>query len=234
LPPPVAINGIPPPIMVRVNRRAKRLSVKVRPPDGTVELVLPEAGARAAGLAFLATQADWIARQRARLPQPVRFAVGAEIPFRGQPHLLTHDQARRGVVQAISGEDGRPALRVSGPEAHFARRLTDWLKAQARADLTAAVDRYADIVGCPRGKISIRDTRSQWGSCSARGALSFSWRLILAPGEVAAYVAAHETAHLRHRNHGPAFWQLVDELCPDQREQRAWLRQNGKELHRFN
>jgi predicted metal-dependent hydrolase len=219
---------------VRVNRRARRLLLKVRAPEGTVELTLPRASMRAAGLAFLAEHSDWIAGQRARLPDMVTLADGIMLPLRGRPHRVRHEPAGRGIVTAVETGDDAPLLLVRGRKAHLGRRLRDWLKAEARADLTAAVDHYAASIGAERGRISIRDTRSQWGSCSARGSLSFSWRLVLAPIPVAAYVAAHECAHLRHRDHGDDFWRLVAELCPDFQKQRRWLRENGQYLHRFS
>lgn len=229
----LSVDGIPPPVRVRVNRRAKRLSVKVRAPEGTVELVLPAQNALNDGIVFLRDQTDWIARRRACLPALVPFAPGAVIPFRDQPHLLSHEPGGRGVVARETPEDGRAALRVRGAETHFARRLTDWLKARAREDLSAAADHFAALADVKRGKISIRDTRGQWGSCSARGTLSFSWRLILAPPAVASYVAAHEVAHLRQRNHSPEFWRLVATLCPDHAAQRRWLSDHGTGLHRY-
>lgn len=229
----LSVDGIPPPVRVRVNRRAKRLSVKVRAPEGTVELILPAQKALPDGVAFLRQQTDWIAKRRARLPALVPFTPGTVIPFRDQPHLLLHEPGGRGVVSHEALDGGEAALRVRGAEAHFARRLTDWLKARSREDLSAAADHYANLANLQRGKITIRDTRGQWGSCSARGGLSFSWRLVLAPPTVAAYVAAHEVAHLKQRNHSPDFWALVATLCPDYQIQRRWLNDHGSALHRY-
>ncbi|MEL7679488.1 SprT family zinc-dependent metalloprotease, partial [Elizabethkingia meningoseptica] len=94
-------------------------------------------------------------------------------------------------------------------------RVEAWLRREARADLASEVARLAPGVDRPPGRIGVRDTRSRWGSCSADGNLSFSWRLILAPPPVLAYVAAHELAHLIERNHGPRFWALVARLGGD-------------------
>jgi predicted metal-dependent hydrolase len=82
-------------------------------------------------------------------------------------------------------------------------------------------------------RLSLRDTRSRWGSCSSRGGLSYSWRLILAPPDVLDYVAAHEVAHLAEMNHSPAFWALVARLCPGYQAPRGWLRREGAGLHRY-
>jgi len=80
-------------------------------------------------------------------------------------------------------------------------------------------------------RLTIRDQKSRWGSCSASGALSYSWRLVLAPPSVLDYVAAHEVAHLREMNHGPKFWRLVLTHCAHSRQAKEWLKRNGRELH---
>jgi len=126
-----------------------------------------------------------------------------------------------------------PTLRVSGEPAHAPRRLADWLKAEARADLSERVAHHADVLGVAPKRISVRDQSTRWGSCSCTGSLSFSWRLIFAPGFVLDYVAAHEVAHLREMNHGPRFWRLVRDTMPEMNAARRWLREYGAELHRF-
>ncbi|RMD90830.1 MAG: M48 family peptidase, partial [Alphaproteobacteria bacterium] len=104
---------------------------------------------------------------------------------------------------------------------------------QAREALAAACDRHAARLGRRYGRLSLRDTRSRWGSCSAEGNLNFSWRLVMAPPEVLDYVAAHEVAHLAEMNHSPAFWALVERLFPAHEAPRRWLRENGASLHRY-
>ena len=106
-------------------------------------------------------------------------------------------------------------------------------KVVARNALAAASDRYAAQAGCTYTRLTIRDTRSRWGSCSSAGALMYAWRLIMAPPAVLDYVAAHEVAHLREMNHAPAFWAIVARLCPDYENHRRWLRENGDQLHRI-
>jgi predicted metal-dependent hydrolase len=126
-----------------------------------------------------------------------------------------------------------PRICVSGGEAHGSRRLSDWLRAEAKADLAARVAHHAANLGVQPKRISIRDQSSRWGSCSTTGTISFSWRLIFAPSYVLDYVAAHEVAHLREMNHGPRFWRLVRDTMPDVQKARNWLKQKGTELHRF-
>jgi predicted metal-dependent hydrolase len=126
-----------------------------------------------------------------------------------------------------------PRICVSGGEQHGPRRLADWLRTQAKTDLTQRAHYHAANLGCQPKRISVRDQSTRWGSCSTTGTISFSWRLIFAPNYVLDYVAAHEAAHLREMNHGPRFWRLVKNTMPDMQKARAWLKQNGAELHRF-
>jgi len=134
--------------------------------------------------------------------------------------------ARRGAAL----RDGR--LEVPDDPARVGARVRAFLKEQARGRLVAASERHATALGCDFGRITLRDTRSRWGSCSSRGDLMYSWRLVMAPPEVLDYVAAHEVAHLAEMNHSPAFWALVGQLCPGHRAPRAWLRAHGTLLHR--
>jgi predicted metal-dependent hydrolase len=126
-----------------------------------------------------------------------------------------------------------PRICVSGGDTHGPRRLFDWLRAQAKADLTRRTFHHAANLGCRPKRISVRDQSTRWGSCSTTGTISYSWRLIFAPDYVLDYVAAHEVAHLREMNHGPRFWRLVRETMPDMHKARSWLKHNGAELHRF-
>jgi predicted metal-dependent hydrolase len=97
--------------------------------------------------------------------------------------------------------------------------------------LVQASDHYAAKIGRRVTRVTLRDTRSRWGSCTAEGALMYSWRLIMAPPEVLRYVAAHEVAHLVEMNHSNRFWAVVEGLYPGWQTQRAWLRSHGGALH---
>ena len=104
---------------------------------------------------------------------------------------------------------------------------------QARSDLDACVTRHSATLGVKARSISLRDQTSRWGSCTAGGLLSFSWRLVLAPTHVLDYVAAHEVAHLAEMNHGPRFWKHVARCMPRLEEAKRWLRSHGADLHRY-
>jgi predicted metal-dependent hydrolase len=126
-----------------------------------------------------------------------------------------------------------PRLYVAGEDEHAPRRLLDWLKRQAHLDLKTRVAVHAKRLDLTPKRIFVRDQTTRWGSCSTSGALSFSWRLVLAPPFVLDYLAAHEVAHLGHMNHGPRFWGLVERTMPRHEEARSWLRKHGASLHRY-
>jgi predicted metal-dependent hydrolase len=121
-------------------------------------------------------------------------------------------------------------IRVRGDPIHLPRRVRDYLAAFARDELARRARPLAARIGHQITRVSVRDTRSRWGSCSAKGNLSFSWRLIFAPEEVVDYVVAHEVAHLAEMNHGPRFWRLVETLAPGNARQRRWLDRHRAEL----
>lgn len=214
-------------VAVRVNRRARRISLRVDPADGRVVLVLPASRARAEGLRFAQTKAAWLLARLADVPPRRPFVDGAVAPLLGRPHVVRHEPQGRG-VRVVDRE-----IRVAGRPEHMARRLKDWLKLEARRDLSARATALAERIGARVTRVTVRESRTRWGSCTRGGRLSFCWRLIFAPEHVIDYVVAHEVAHLRHMNHGPRFWKLVSELCPGHAEARAWLRAKGAHLHRY-
>ncbi|WP_321829944.1 SprT family zinc-dependent metalloprotease [Thalassovita sp.] len=217
-----------PPVEVHLRRsaQARRLSLRVSGLDAKVTLTLPNGVAERQGLAFAAEKAEWLRRQIASRPEVVDVGIGCELPIYGQPYQVLAGQGRRIVVRDQQ-------ILVPGNAETAGRRLAAFLKALAREQLAAASDRYAADLKRPYSRISLRDTRSRWGSCSSAGVLMYSWRLVMAPMEVLEYVAAHEVAHLRHMDHSAAFWRQVEELYGDYSAARGWLRENGSELHRY-
>jgi predicted metal-dependent hydrolase len=235
------------PVLVKKSFRAKRMTLRVSPTRRDVILTIPRhTGSRRAG-AFIEQHIDWLNRQIDDLPSPVPFVNGAIIPYEGEPHRLVFcgprqkDQRGQGVVtrQVINGvkkkrcETEVATLHILGAVEHAPRRLTDWLKKQAKQKITKQVDYHAGHLGLSYARLGIRDQTSRWGSCSSNKALSFSWRLIFAPPLVLGYVAAHEVAHLREMNHSACFWKLVARTMPEHDKARNWLRNNGQDLHRY-
>ncbi|NKB42785.1 MAG: DUF45 domain-containing protein [Alphaproteobacteria bacterium] len=208
--------------------RARRVSLRVDSINRCVVLVKPKRVSKRAAIAFATDKADWIADRLAEMVPPIPFADGVEIPILGEPYVIRHcPEARRGVWREAD------TLNVSGAADHLSRRVHDWFKAEARKVVSPIAHGYADVLGKTVVSISLRDTRSRWGSCSADGRLSFSWRLMMTPVNVLNYVVAHEVSHLCHLNHSARFWSTVDQLIEDRRTPTAWLKEHGGDVHRY-
>jgi predicted metal-dependent hydrolase len=217
------------PVAIRISPRARRLLLRVDPVARQVELVLPRGVAPAHGVRFLDAQRGWIAARLAALPAVVPFAEGAVVPVLGVPHMICREASATAAPVAIA--DGE--IRVTGDPAHLPRRVQDYLARLAARELAARARAFAADIDREIARVTVRDTRTRWGSCSAAGALSFSWRLVLAPEPVIAYVVAHEVAHLVEMNHGPRFWRLVRTLVPDTVAPRAWLKRHRNRLFSY-
>ncbi|GLK54946.1 putative metal-dependent hydrolase [Methylopila capsulata] len=221
-------------IAIRRNAQARRMTLRVRSAARDVTLTLPARTSLAAARDFVERHVGWIEQRLARLPEHVPFAHGEIIPLRGEPHRIVLKESVRGLVRVEPGLRGdTPILAVYGLAPHAARRLGDFLKREARDDLTEAVRRHAAALGVMVGRMTIKDTKSRWGSCSVAGDLAFSWRLILAPPYVLDYLAAHEVAHRKEMNHGPRYWAHVARIVPDYDRAEAWLKAHGATLHRY-
>ncbi|MEY4983460.1 MAG: hypothetical protein RIR62_1726, partial [Pseudomonadota bacterium] len=159
-------------------------------------------------------------------PQRAGIGHGAEVPVEGRL-LAIAPMTGRGV--RIAGD----SLLVGGDPATAGARVGAFLKALARERLVAASDRYAAMIGRQVTQVTLRDTRSRWGSCAHDGKLMYSWRLVMAPPSVLDYVAAHEVAHMVQMNHSPAYWAVVERLYPGWQAQRKWLHTEGQALHAY-
>jgi len=211
----------------RRSARARRVSLRIDPRDGAVVVTLPQRAGRPAGVALLMDHADWVTRRLAALPGAIAFEDGASVPVEGVEHRIRHMPGARGTAWLEGGE-----LRVAGDPAFLSRRVSDFLRAEARRRLSARVALTAEQSQLKPSRITVKDTRTRWGSCATSRALAFSWRLVMAPGFVQDYVVAHEVAHLRHMNHGPRFWALVHTLTPHTQAAVRWLREEGPRLMR--
>lgn len=209
--------------------RARSVSLRVDSARRRILLTAPKRMPFDVALRFAETQAGWIAARLKRLPARRPFIDGAHVPLFGVPRRLRHRPDMRGTVWLEAGE-----IHVAGRAEHLARRLRDWLTAEIRRQLTLLAHAKAARVERSVKSISVRDSRTRWGSCGPDGGLSFSWRLVLAPPEVLDYLVAHEVAHLVHKNHGPRFWALAERLCDGPMDPpRAWLKANGETLLQY-
>jgi len=224
------------PVIVRVHPQAKRLILRIENGGKALRVTVPPATTERQIAAFLQTCHSWVESKLIKLPPPHNIQNqgsmlrdGVKIPYLGQPHRIVH-QGGRGVTCLITRQ-GECQIIVTGEAAHLPRRLMAFFKQQARITIAPLVAAYAAQIGCQPTSIHYKDTRSRWGSCSAAGRLSFSWRIMMAPPPVIRYLVAHEVAHLAEMNHGRRFWQICTQLCPQTQHCRAWLKRNGQSLH---
>ena len=214
------------PVAIRVSPRARRVGLRINAAEHTVELVLPRGVSPSTGLRFLAAKRGWIEARLEALPQQVPFVEGAVVPVLGVFHRIRCDfDPMAPPVRIIDGE-----IRVRSDPLRLAGRVRAHLVARAQAEISRRAHRLAARIGREVARVSVRDTRSRWGSCSGQGNLSFSWRLIFAPEPVLEYVVAHEVSHLAEMNHGPRFWRLVESLTPNSAAPRAWLKRHRNRL----
>lgn len=225
---------------VRRSPRATRITLRVRPGVG-LEIVVPQRGRLPALTDLLRARAEWIlgaldrvAAQGGDVAAASALADGDSIPYRGDDYrLIVHGTP--GARPTVARDATAHTLTVHhDPAAHeLAAVLEGWYRAEAGSVITARVVARAAILGVGYTRLTIRDTRSRWGSCSSAGGLNFSWRLILAPPAILEYVVIHELAHRRELNHSARFWAIVAAHCPTFQQDRAWLRAQGGALLAF-
>jgi predicted metal-dependent hydrolase len=211
------------PYTVRRSTRARRVRVNVHAHAG-VEVVLPVRAPERAAAAAVAELRPWIERRLGEARAALAHVAqrGATVPYLGRSLELVPEAGRtrvhrRGQRLLVPEGDPRPALE------RFYRRA-------ARVEIAARLDRATALAGTPYSGLSIRGQRSRWASCSAKGRMSFNWRLLMAPESVLDYVVWHEVCHLEVLDHSPRFWALVERRWPGWREDREWLRRHGATL----
>lgn len=228
----LALAEVPAPLEVRSSPRARRMSLRVDAARELVRVVVPPGVPDREVARFVGRHLDWVRQRLAALPPRPTLGHGAVVPVLGVDHTIRHDPGSRIAARLSHGPAG-PEIVVGGGAEFLARRVTDLLKAEARRQLSTRAKAKAARIGATVAAVTVRDTKSRWGSCSATGRLSFCWRLVLAPEAVLDYVVAHEVAHLREMNHSPRFWALCASLAGDVEAPRDWLKANGARLHRF-
>ncbi|NNE57369.1 MAG: M48 family metallopeptidase [Hellea sp.] len=219
-----------PRIIYKNSDRASRISVKVKPSEREVSVIVPGIRSLPKAMCFVREQRDWIEVQLEALPPAQPFEDNAPILFEGEIFRLRH-VAGRGHPKV---DRNLREIRVPAPEGTFHGRVKRLLIREARERLETASRFYAGELSRPIEKISVRDTSSRWGSCITRngkGHISYSWRLISAPPFVLDYVAAHECAHMIEANHSRAYWAVVAGIFPEYKKAKNWLKKNGAFLH---
>lgn len=223
-------------VTLKVHRRARRVSLRLDRTRREIVAVAPSPRRLAEAAAFARERAVWIAERLAELPAAAPLHPGLILQVFDEPVRLEAGPGRARWAPADGGEVAR--IQAMGDGEGFARAVILVLKRRALGVLGERTAVYAAMLGAPQPKVTIMDAKARWGSCrpgprGAPGSIRYSWRLALAPFEVADYVAAHECAHLLELNHGPRFWGHVKALVGDERPHRAWLRSEGARLHAF-
>lgn len=225
----VAVSGRTLPLEIREHPRATRITLRIEPGGKGLKLTIPRGLPAIEIDAFMTRQHGWLTSRLAGYPEPGGMRDGAVVGLRGIEHRVAWSGGLRGLTR-VTHIDGERLIAVAGAPEHVGRRIADFLRKQARVDLDEAVARHTAAIGRKARSVKLKDTKSRWGSCSADGNLSFSWRIVMAPPHVIDYLAAHEVAHLAEMNHGPRFWALCERLCPRTAEAKAWLKRNGNRL----
>ena len=223
------------PYTVRPSRRARRVSLRIRE-AGLVEVVVPAHLVLSAPETVLKRHAPWIFRTFDRLTRS--GAVERERPP-GEGSRILFLGAER-TIRVLCDDRRRPSVALT--ESEIIVRLTHgspedihlllerWMRGQAESIIPLRVSRLNEQWKFRYGRITVRNQRTRWGSCSRNGALSFNWRLVILPMEVADYLICHELAHLQYLDHSSRFWDLVEKICPSFRQSERWLRRHGRSV----
>ncbi len=228
LPEPFLVNGRAVPLVWVQHPRARRYVLRLGP-DGTARVTIPRGGSRAAAREFVERNLPWLERQLQRLaarpPVGRAWRAGTEILLRGEPVLLAVAEADS---NCIVFADQR--VRVEGLAGDWRPAVERHLRGLAMVEMPSRVMEFARQYGLRVGRVTVRDQKSRWGSCSRRGTISLNWRLIQAPPFVSDYIILHELMHLRQMNHSDKFWREVENVCPEFRAAERWLKTHGRRL----
>jgi predicted metal-dependent hydrolase len=212
---------------VRV-RRARKYILRVRP-DGSLRVTIPRGGSRRDAEAFLRRHQEWVAAERLRVAErhaPVEWRAGDAIPLHGELTTIRVHESAHGQMVVVGEQRVRIAVGVVNvrPAVELALRRI------ASRELVPRLQALASEHALTVDRVTIRNQRSRWGSCSRRGVIALNFRLVQMPPAICDYVLLHELMHLRQQNHSRRYWRLVEAVCPDYREAERWLRVEGRAL----
>ena len=221
-------------IKINKSKRVHRITLRVCQFSGELRLTVPPLIRVGAFSNFIEQHLDWINLQKAKIIKQIQISEGIKIPIFGLERIILSDSECWEDYSLTSEKLTVPTpIFQTRHKINFKDQVKNVLIQLSNEFFNDVCQRDSAKLGVSFSKISYKDPKSRWGSCSSERKLMFSWRLIMAPREVSAYVAAHEVAHLVHMNHSKSFWETVRFLCPDYMSHRVWLRYNGKMLHRF-
>lgn len=226
-----AFRQLSPHLEAYVSDRARRLTLRLDPQRRRVNLVIPKRYSLIKAYDFARTHLVWIEEKVGTLPQPVPFIDGTVLPVLGHDRMIAVSSDQDFKTTRIELRDREIFIRTNKDD--VSARLTRFLKKEAQTAFLALSREKAERIGKKVKSLSIRESRSRWGSCASDGSMSLSWRLIFAPDYAYDYVVAHEVAHLVHQNHARPFWDLCTELSTDFSRGYDWMKKNGHDLMRY-
>ena len=214
--------------LIRAKRRTIALIIER---DGSLTVRAPKRASLRDIEEFIHEKTEWILRSREKLKAVVQhpkkqYVNGETFLLLGQEYELLLVPPQRPALKFNGGFTLAVSARERG-EAAFTR----WYKEQAYQVFTERIRNYSAMHGFSPRQVKVNSARTRWGSCSANGTINFTWRLVMAPLDVIDYVVLHELAHLRVKDHSPRFWKLVESICPDFKQHRKWLKENGERLN---
>jgi predicted metal-dependent hydrolase len=231
--PQVDIEGEAVPVRIRRNPRARRISMRADAIKREIRITMPTYAPTKAALDFVAQKRQWIAARLQSGAAGAPIGPGGTVAVAGEPHLIVWTAGASRTIRVKDRDTGRE-LHLGGPEDMVETRILRWLKTEARRVFAEEIGYYCARAGESPPRLSLGDPRSRWGSCSSRGTISLSWRLIMAPASVRRSVIAHEVAHIRHMDHSPAFYGWLDTLFEgDRKAADRWLKMHGTALQRI-
>jgi len=223
------------PYQIIPDDRSKRIRIKADAENGLI-VALPRRSRVQDAERFVLLQSEWILKQWKQIQKKrAQFKeVGlpllerSSVKYLGKEYQVIIDVGERHWPPVVVEDD---VLIVHCVKAELAEGILErWYRQQARAVITGAIELYKTKMGVDYQTLSIKDQKTRWGSCSNKGNLNFSWRLILAPKYALDYVVVHELAHLRQMNHSTKFWKIVQMFYPEYEQAETWLKENGVSL----
>ncbi len=206
---------------------AKKITLRIDEKERVPLLTIPTKCSQHQAINFLKANYNWIINTLAKLPPQTKFHNGDNLSFFGKNYTILHSPEQKGSFFE------KDFIKISGKTEFLHRRTVDFLKKQTLIKLTDMSIQKASLLGCKINSITIKDTKSRWGSCSTLGNINYNWRICMAPTEIINYLVCHETTHLKHPNHSSSFWQTLESICPNYKECRNWLKINGKNLYKY-
>lgn len=213
-------------INISVNKNAKRIILKFDHLGCYIKLVLPLFVSKEEGLEFVYKNTSWLSKELMTYPSRIYFEEYQLIPYLGKEYKIINIPTKKKLIKLDSSN-----LYVFSDKLIISNVIKDWFLKSSNDYIFKLASEKAKLLNLNFKKISIRDQKTRWGSCSEKGNLSFSWRLIMSPPEVIEYVVVHEICHLKQMNHSTKFWRLVDSICTNRKKAQNWLKKNGTKLH---